>query len=153
MPSHEASIFIRRPLADVFAYMDNISHEREWQPKLVEAEQEPPGPTRVGSRRRYVSHFMGKRLVNTYVVKVYEINRRIICESTPDSVLRATTDIRWEEAEGGTTVTMALEGSASGALKFVPRRILEATFESEVTTALARVKQQLEAEHQDALQG
>ena len=146
MPSHEATIFIGRPLADVFAYMNDISRERDWQPNLLEAEQDPPGPTRAGSRRRYVSEFLGKRLVNTYVVKVYEAERRITYESTPDSVLQATTDIQWEEVEGGTTVTMALEGSPSGALKFVPRRMLEAAFDNAVSTALARVKQHLEAE-------
>ena len=146
MPSHEQSIVIRRPVAEVFTYMDDISREREWQPQLLEADQTPPGPTAVGSRKRYVSEFMGIRLENTYVVKVYEPNRRLVCESTPDSILNATSDLRWEEAEGGTRVTMALEGKPSGALRFVPGRMLEATFEKEVRTTLARLKDQLEAE-------
>lgn len=144
MASHEQSIVIRRPLSEVFEYMDDVAREREWQPHLLEAEQTPPGPTVVGSRRRYVSEFLGKRLENTYIVRLYEPERRIQLESTPDSVVRATTDIRWESVGDGTQVTMKLEGKPSGALRFIPRAMLEATFEKEVTSTLGLLKEVLE---------
>ncbi|MDA0329917.1 MAG: SRPBCC family protein [Gemmatimonadetes bacterium] len=145
MPSHGESIVIRRSVADVFAYMNDITREREWQPHLIEADQVPAGPATVGTRRRYVSEFLGKRLVNTYVVTLYEAGRHVVCESTKDSVLDAKTDLTWEEVDGGTRVTMAFEGSASGPLKFIPARMLQATFENEVSTALKRLKERLEA--------
>lgn len=145
MARHEQSVFIERPLRHVFDYMTDVGREPEWQPQLVEAEQTPPGPTAVGSRRHYVSEFLGKRLENTYVVTEYEPRRRIVCESTPESVLRATSEIRWREVDGGTRVTMTLEGEASGPLRFVPRPLLEATFEKEVRGALGRLKERLEA--------
>ena len=146
MTSHEESILIRRSIADVFAYMGDITREGEWQSNLVEATQDPPGSTGVGTRRRYVSEFFGKRLVNTYVVKIYEPEQRLVCVTTADSVLDATTDIRWREVDGGTKVTLAFEGSASGALRFVPQRMLDATFEREVKASLAKLKKRLEAE-------
>ena len=145
MPVQARSIVIRRPVDEVFAYMDDVSREPEWQPQLIEAEQLPPGPTTVGTRRRYVSEFMGKRLENTYVVKVYEPNRRLVVESTSDSVLDATSDIRWEPVDEGTRVTMALDGRPRGALRFLPARVLESTFENEVVTTLKRLKERLEA--------
>ena len=46
--------------------------------------------------------------------------------------------------DGGTEVTMALEGMPSGALRFLPTSILEATFEKEVRGALSRLKVILE---------
>lgn len=144
MPSHEASIEIRRPLAEVYAYMDDISREREWQPQLIEAEQSPPGPTNVGTRRRYVSEFMGKRLENTYVVVELDEGRRLLCETTPDSAVLARTEIRWHETEVGTRVTMSIEGRAGGLLRFVPAKLIEATFRTELETALARLKERLE---------
>ena len=144
MASHEQTIVIRRPLSEVFEYMDDVSREREWQPHLLEAEQTPPGPTVVGSRRRYVSEFLGKRLENTYVVQLYEPGHRIQLESTPDSVVRAVTDIRWQAVGDDTQVTMKLEGKPSGALRFIPRAMLEATFEKEVTSTLALLKEVLE---------
>ena len=47
MSRQSASIMIERPPAEVFAYMDDVSREKEWQPNLRSAEQEPPGPTEV----------------------------------------------------------------------------------------------------------
>jgi len=141
---YEKSVIIRQPVETVFAYMDDISRESEWQPQLVEAEQLPPGPTAVGSRKRYVSEFLGKRLENTYVVLTYEPNARLVCETTPDSVLSATSDVRWEPVEGGTRVTMAVDGSASGPLRFIPTRMIEAKFAAEVDATLSRLKERLE---------
>lgn len=145
MAIHEKSVLIERPLDEVFAYMDDVSREREWQPQLLEAEQTPPGPATVGTRRRYVSDFLGRRVTNTYVVRLYEPGRRVVLESTPDSVVRARTDIRWEAVAAGTRVTMALEGTPTGVLRFVPKAMLEATFEKELAATLARLKATLEA--------
>jgi len=139
------SIVINRPVDDVFEYMNDVRREPEWQPQLIEAEQSPAGPTAVGSRRRYVSEFMGKRLVNTYVVKIYEPNDRLVVETTKDSVLDASSEIRWEAVPEGTRVTMALDGRPKGALRFVPASILESTFENEVVTTLNRLKERLES--------
>lgn len=144
MPRYEASIVIARPVSRVFAYMDDITREHEWQPHLVEAEQIPDGPTTVGTLKRYVSEFMGKKLRNTYVVQAYEPDRRVVCESTEDSVLSATTEIRWENAGGATRVTMSMDGSASGPLRLVPARVLEKKFAQEVDGALERLKLRLE---------
>lgn len=125
--------------------MNDISREPEWQPQLVEAEQIPPGDVEVGTRRRYVSEFLGKRVENVYVITAHEPNRRVSCETTKGSVLDATSDIRWEATQGGTRVTMTLEGRASGPLRFVPKPLLEATFEKEVRGALTRLKDRLES--------
>ena len=144
MPSHQASVVIQRPVSEVFEYMNDVSKEREWQPQLLEAEQIPPGPTAVGTKRRYVSEFLGKRLQNTYVVRAYDVDRRLVLESTPDSVIRATTEFLWEAEDGGTKVSMMLDGKASGVLRFVPTSLIEATFEKEVRETLRRLKECLE---------
>ena len=144
MATHEKSILIARPLAEVFAYMNDVSREHEWQPQLLEAEQTPAGATAVGTRRRSVSDFLGRRVTNTYVVRAYEPGIRVVLESTPDSVVRARTDIRWEAVGEATKVTMALEGTPTGVLRFVPKAILEATFEKEVASTLERLRARLE---------
>lgn len=146
MPAHRESVLIRRPVEDVFDYMNDISREQEWQPHLREVEQIPPGSVEVGTRRRYVSEFLGKRLENTYVITTYEPGRRVTAETTDDSILSAASDIRWEEVEGGTRVTMRLEGKASGPLRFVPGPLVEATFAKELRNALRLLKERLEAE-------
>jgi uncharacterized membrane protein len=139
------SIVIRRPVVEVFAFMNDVSREHEWQPALVDARQDPAGPTAVGSRRSYRSEFMGRAVANTYVVRVWEPNRRLVLESTPDSTLDAKSEVRWETVDGGTKVTMSVEGSPRGAMRLVPRKLLESTMEKETKDALARLKQVLES--------
>lgn len=145
MAATRVSVAIRRPVNEVFAYMNDVAREREWQPQLREAEQLPPGPTAVGSRRRYVSDFMGRRVENTYVIRTYEPESRLVLETTGESVLKAKSEILWEAVPEGTRVTMALEGSPTGALRLIPRRLLEATFESQLKDTLSRLKERLEA--------
>jgi uncharacterized membrane protein len=138
------TVVIERPVADVFSYMNDIAREPEWQPQLREAEQLPPGPAAVGSRRRYASDFMGRIVRNTYVIRIWEPNRRIVLETTPDSAVAATSEIRWEAVAGGTRVTMSVDGAPKGRLKLLPRRLVEAAFKRELETALARLKERLE---------
>lgn len=144
MTSHALSVVIRRPVADVFAYMNDVAREPEWQPQLVEAVQEPPGPAEVGSRRRYRSQFMGRSVQNTYVIRVWEPGRRLVLETTDDSALNATSEVLWEAVPEGTRVTMSVEGKPKGAFRLVPRALLETTMEREVKAALARLKERLE---------
>ena len=144
MATRAVSIEIRRQVEEVFAYMNDVARETEWQPQLIEAEQIPPGPAAVGTRRRYVSEFMGKRVENVYVVKTYEPNRELVLETTPDSTLSATSRVAWTTIPGGTRVTMSVDGAPKGALRFLPRTLLESTFERELEAALARLKTLLE---------
>jgi Polyketide cyclase / dehydrase and lipid transport len=145
MPRYEKSVDIARPIAEVIAYMDDVEREREWQPNLVAAEQIPPGPTALGTRKRYVSEFMGKRLENTYVVEEIDEGRRVVLHTAPDSILDARTEIRWAEVPGGTRVTMILEGEAAGFLRLVPAWIIEAKFAEQVEGALTGLKARLES--------
>ena len=142
---HQHQITIHRPISEVFQYMDDVTREREWQPNIVEAYKEPPGPTVVGTRKRYMSRFMGKRIENTYVTRVFEANRRVVYETTSDSVLQARVELLWEAVDSGTQVTMSLKGKVGGVLRFVPGRVLDATYRKELESTLALLKERLES--------
>lgn len=139
------SIFIQRALEDVFAYMDDVSREHEWQPNLRSVEQEPPGPATVGTRRHYVSDFMGRSIKNSYEVTAYEPNQRVILESMPGSTVSAVNEILWAREGTGTRVTMSVEGKPTGVLRFVPGAMLEAAFREQVKESLSLLKQRLES--------
>lgn len=126
--------------------MDDVTREREWQPNILEASKEPPGETGVGTRKRYVSRFLGKRIENTYVTKVFETNRRVVYETTSDSVLQARVELLWNPVGTGTRVTMSLEGKVGGVLRFIPGRVLDATYRKELESTLALLKERLESE-------
>ena len=142
----EHQVVIASPVSRVFSYMDDVSREREWQPSVVEAHKDPPGETTVGTRKRYESEFMGRRIRNTYVTTHFEPDVRVSYESTPDSVLRAKVELRFEPTDTGTKVTMAFNGKLTGPLRFIPQRVLEGVYHKEMKTSLSLLKQRLEAE-------
>ena len=140
----EHQVEISSPVSRVFAYMDDVSREREWQPALIEAEKIPPGATVVGTRKRYVSEFMGRRIENTYVTTHFEPDRRVAYETTSDSAVRAKMEVRFDEAGTGTRVTVAFDGTLTGPLRLIPRPLLESVYRKELKTALDLLKQRLE---------
>ena len=125
--------------------MDDVAREGEWEPNILEAYKEPPGQTGVGTLKRYVSRFLGKRIENTYVTKVFEPNRRVVYETTSDSVLQARVELLWATVGTRTQVTMSLEGKVGGVLRFVPGRVLDATYRKELESTLALLKERLES--------
>ena len=140
----EESIVIDRPVADVFAYMDDIHREREWQPAIRSVEQTPPGAQRVGTVRRYESSFMKKKLVNVYVNRVYEPNRRVVYGSTEESHLQATGDITFTSVPGGTCVTMILDVQPPKIMRLVPKGVFDKASRKELRESLNRLKLNLE---------
>lgn len=144
MAHYTASIVIRRPVADVFAFMDDVARERDWQPNLREAWQEPPGPSRPGSRKSYRSHYLGKTLENTYVVEEVEPGRRMRQRTTPDSSLDALLEVRWEEDPQGTRVTLTTTVKPRGLLRFMGSSMLESTARKELQESLERLKRAME---------
>ena len=144
MERQQYAIVIDRPVADVFAYMDDVDREHEWQPNLREAEQIPPGPTAVGTRKRYVSDFMGKRVENTYEVIELEAGRRVVYRTTRDSSIDATSEVICEPVPGGTRVTMFVEGKPTGLLRFVPKKLMEKVYQEELAASLKQLKARLE---------
>jgi hypothetical protein len=126
--------------------MDDVDRESEWQPSIREASKEPVGATTVGTRKRYVSELLGRRIQNTYVTTVFEPNRRVVYETAPGSVLRATAELRFDEVEGGTRVVMAFEGGVTGALRLIPRPILDRAFREELESTLRLLKTRLESD-------
>ncbi|MGD2217692.1 MAG: SRPBCC family protein [Gemmatimonadales bacterium] len=145
MLRYESTIVIDRPVDEVFDYMQDIDREREWQPNLREAEQSPEGEPGVGTRRRYISEFMGKRFENVYVNAIYEPNRRVAYKSAPDSDTQAQGEVIWEAVDSGTRVTMRVAVEVGGLLRFVPKSLIASLGKKELEDALARVKARLES--------
>lgn len=141
---YQHQVIIDRPVPTVFAYMDDTAQEPAWQPALLEARKDPPGPTGIGTRKHYVSEFMGRRIENTYLTTLFEVDRRVQYETTADSVLRARVDLRFEPAGGGTRVTMVVAGKPTGPLRFFPQAVLEGLFRKELERSLALLKRHLE---------
>lgn len=142
---YERQVLIASPVSRVFSYMDDVAREREWQPGIVEAHKDPPGATALGTRKRYVSEFMGKRIENTYVTTRFDPNERVSYETTAGSVLQAKVQLHFEVVGEGTRVTMGVVGKATGVLRFVPKSVLEGVFQKELESSLGLLKKMLES--------
>lgn len=144
MKRHTATVSIDRNPIEVFYFLDDVSREHEWQDGLKSAEQEPPGPSRVGSLKRYRSAFLGKDVRNTYRVVDVEPGRRLVTESTADSAVDARYEVRVEPDGTGARVTFTLEAAPRGPLKLLPRRLVETAVQKELAASLGKLKALLE---------
>ena len=68
----DASTIIRRPIAEVFAYVTDPTNEPAWHTDAAEARALTDGPIGLGSRTEYVFPFMGRRSTSTGEVVAYE---------------------------------------------------------------------------------
>jgi uncharacterized membrane protein len=140
----ERSVIIRRSVPEVFSYMDDIEREHEWQRNLRAASQEPRGPAGVGTLKRYTSTFLKKEVHNVYRVAVYEMYVRTVYESTPESDVQATAEVRWEQVPEGTRVTMSIDAAPGRLSKLVHKKALEKASTQELERMLDDLKVVLE---------
>jgi uncharacterized membrane protein len=144
MSRHSSTVIIRRPLAEVYAYMDDVAREREWQPALRSAAKDPPGATRVGTRKIYESEFLGRRVKNIYQVLEMEPGRRVVQQTIGGSSARIWSEVLWTEHPEGTAVTLTVEAEPQGLLRLIPRHFLESATRSELEGSLRALKRALE---------
>jgi uncharacterized membrane protein len=104
-----AEVRIRRPLAEVAAYMTDPAHDPEWIGGVREVRMETPPPLSVGSRVARVAHFLGRRV--EYVNEVTELD--------PDRVL----DMRSVRAPFPMRVTYSFEAADGEAPTVVRNRV------------------------------
>ena len=77
----EHTTVIRRPVAEVFAYVARVENDRAWQPEIAEVRLTSPGPIRVGSTFREVRRTLGRTFVWDMRVTALETNRHLCIES------------------------------------------------------------------------
>ena len=107
---------INRPIADVFAYLTEIENEPQWQSGVVEAHKDSEGPPAVGQPGTEVRQFLGRRMESTYEITAYEPDTKFGFKvvSGPIPMDGCYT---LQSVEGGTTVTLAIQGEVGGFFK------------------------------------
>ncbi len=112
----EVSIVIKRPVEEVFSFVNDPANETLWSSGLVESSQISEGPVGVGTIMREVNRILGKRIENTYEITEYEPNRRYSCKSISGPFPWQGT-FTFDLVKGGTKVTMASEFQIGGFFK------------------------------------
>ncbi len=136
------SVVIHRPVEEVFAYANDISHWAEWNPGLIEVSA-PEGPIHVGSRIREVFKFLGRRIESTFEVVEYQPNRQVTYRTVAGPIPMTGTQT-YEPVEGATKLTMIGEGEAGGFFKLAEPVVAQMT-RRQFQASLDNLKDLLEA--------
>jgi len=137
------SVVIRRPIEEVFAYSNDISHWAEWNVGLIEVSARE-GPLHVGTRIREVFKFLGRRIESTFEVVEYEPNRQVTYRTVAGPIPMTGTQT-YEPVEGATKLTMIGEGEAGGFFKLADP-IVAQMIRRQSQTALENLRDLLEAQ-------
>ncbi len=120
MPTLEMSIVIKRPVEEVFAFVENPENEPIWRHSRVESEVETRGVAKadledvrggesgLGATGREVSKSLGSKFESTWEITEYEQNHKVVYRSTsgPGEYESAWT---YKSVDGGTKLTVATE--------------------------------------------
>ena len=142
-----ASVFIQRPIAEVFDIISDFENNPRWQSGMVEAKFTSGGPLRVGTTYDQVAKFLGRRVISSFEVIALEPERLIKITSTSGSFQITVTRIT-EPLEGGAQVTAIVQGDAGGFFKLA-EPLLARLVQRSVSKDYANLKRLLEADNGD----
>lgn len=119
MPHAEHTVTINRPVGDVFSYLADGTHNREWRAGVLEIERTSSGDAAGATYRQVLAGPGGRRIDGDYRVTVYEPPSRLGFDvvagpARPQGVFELT-----ELPGGSTRVRFALDVKPSGAMKLM----------------------------------
>ena len=149
----EESVFIHRPPAEVFAYLEVRSHDAAWMASVAKSEWLNPteadqyAPVGVGRRGRMVMKIPGRRLEFIDEVTEYEPGRRI-AHRTVNGPIPLDTACICEPEDGGcrTTVKGATHRLPGGLIGQIAAPLVAPLIRRGFKADLARLKKILESE-------
>ncbi len=135
-------VFIARSPAEVADYAGDPSRAPEWYVNIKKVEWQTDPPLAVGSRMAFVAWFLGRRLAYTYEVREFTPGKKLVM-STTEGPFPMETTYTWEEAEGGTRMTLRNRGEPIGFSRvFAP--LMAAMMKRANSADLAKLKGVLE---------
>ena len=138
-----AEVAIRRPRAEVAAYMIDPAHDPTWIGGIREVRMETPPPVRTGSRVARVASFLGRRV--EYVNQVTELDpERVLDMRSVKAPFPMRVTYSFEDRDGATIVRNRVRGGATG-LFAVLGPLLGPVVRRSVQKDLERLRDVLEA--------
>jgi hypothetical protein len=139
----QTAIEIARPRHEVADYAANPDNATAWYVNIESVEWKSPKPLAVGSRVAFVARFLGRRLAYTYEVRELVPGERFVM-STDEGPFPMETTYTWEDADGGTRMTLRNRGAPSGFAK-VAGPVMASALRRANKNDLARLREILEA--------
>ena len=140
MPSAENSIVIDRVRSEVFAFVANHENDKQWRPGVLDIER-ASGEGRGAVYRQRVKGPLGRRIPADFEVTAYEKDSHVAFRTLGGPV-QPEGSYRFEDANGGTRVTFALNANLRGPQKLMAPMVRRSM--SSQVEALEYLKQALE---------
>ena len=141
MFTFEKSVFIDRPVEDVFAFASDPANDIQWQ-DVERSELTSDGPLGVGSTTRSVSKFMGREMDIIAEITAYDPPNQLSFQSTSGPI-QFEAQQTYEPQDGGTLLTFSGEAEVGGFFK-VAEGMVAKQAESRMEADLGRLKAVLE---------
>ena len=130
MPAAQHSVTIRRPLAEVFAFVADGEHAGKWRPGVLDA-QHVSGSGLGAVYRQGVKGPGGRRIAADYELTGYEPNRRLAFKTIAGPV-RPNGEFSFEETDDGTKVSLSLDAELTGIKKLLLGGAVQKSMDAEV---------------------
>ena len=117
MVNIEHSIVINRPVEQVFDYLSDVEKMVEWTGPTIEAKFTSESPRGVGTTSSRFSKFLGRRIETEMETVEYEPHKLIVNKAISGPIPDFKERISVESVDGGTKVTISLEGEPGGLFK------------------------------------
>jgi hypothetical protein len=140
----EVHTTINRARSDVAAYCCDPDNVTSWYANIKAVQWETAPPVAQGSRFRFTSEFLGKRLEYTYEVVAFVPAERFVMRSDRGPFQMETT-YAWEDApDGATLMTLRNRGEPTG-FAGLAAPLLATAVRRATSNDLARLKSLMEA--------
>jgi carbon monoxide dehydrogenase subunit G len=144
MNEFEIVTVIERPVADVFAAIQDLDRAAQWNPGVTEVRQTSPGPLGVGSTVVYVGGFLGRSYESSVEYTECVADKRIATKTT-SGPFDLEVEIELDAADTGTKVTATYRGESRGFFKLAEPIVVRLT-KRHFETANENLKTLLEAD-------
>jgi uncharacterized protein YndB with AHSA1/START domain len=135
---------IRRPVAEVFAFVTDVANFPRWSGDLVkESRQTSPGPIGQGATFAQTNQFLGRPFATQFEVIEYEPDRKFCVQNTVRGFVFVGCYL-FEEEAGGTRLTNAAELDVSGFFSLMGAMLIQ-QIRRQTETNLANLKALLES--------
>jgi uncharacterized protein YndB with AHSA1/START domain len=139
----EESIFVDRPVGEVFTYLTDLERVPEWQTSVLFLQLQTPGGLRTGAKLVELRKFLGRKVESVVEVTEYDPPHRysIVVQSGPIPFEISNVLV---ESGTGTRIDAAVEGEPGRFFGLIEWRVVKAV-ERELANSLATLKDILEA--------
>jgi len=145
----EKDLIIKRPIAEVFAFMTNSENDPQWQSGIEEVRKTSEGPIGVGTTFIEVNQMMGRRIESTIEYTEYEVNRKISLKSVSGPIPFKMTGTFERISDDETRVALIGEGDVSGFFKLA-EPLISGMFNKQMESNTAKLKKLLDAHAESA---